>query len=81
MTIVCEQDGYSSLLGFSRFSNEADVIKKLGPPDHTSIRANGLEKMISYSKWKASYQIAKGAVTAVCMSSSGEVSFKDEYKG
>ena len=39
----------------------------LGIPTHSSIRGDGLEKTISYSKWNASFKIALGKVVGICI--------------
>ena len=65
--VVCEQGGFSSLLGFDKFSREQDIIRMLGTPVFTSIRGDGLEKTISYSAWNASFKIALGKVVALCI--------------
>jgi len=77
--MICEEKGYSSLLGFSRYSSEQALVDKLGQPEKVSITASGLEKMISYPKWKAVFRIEKGEVTGVCTSKDGTVEFAEEY--
>jgi len=51
-----------ALFGFDKFSREEDISRVLGIPAHSSIRGDGLEKTISYSKWNASFKIALGKV-------------------
>jgi hypothetical protein len=60
--VVCEQGGFSSLLGFDKFSREQDILRVLGNPAFTSIRGHGLQKAISYSQWNTSFKIALGKV-------------------
>jgi len=75
---ICELDGYESLLGFSKYSDEQDIIEKLGAPGDVSIHKEGLRKIISYPQWKAAYIIEKGDVRGVCTSKSGIVKYEDE---
>lgn len=79
VAIVCEEGGYSKLLGLGRFNSEADVVGKLGTPSSSSIHAGGLNKMISYSAYKVAYHIEKGAVKEVCITSTGKLAFTEEY--
>src|ERR1051325_2724248 len=65
--VICEQGGFSNLLGFDKFSREQDVLRLLGQPTYSSVRADGLEKAISYSAWNASFKIARGNIVALCI--------------
>jgi hypothetical protein len=65
--VVCEHGGFTGLLGFDKFSGEQDIVRVLGDPAHTSIRGDGLEKMISYSAWNASFKIALGKIVGSCI--------------
>jgi hypothetical protein len=65
--VVCEQGGFSNLLGFDKFSREQDILRVLGAPNYSSVRGDGLEKAISYSAWNASFKIARGTVVALCI--------------
>jgi hypothetical protein len=76
--IICGQDSQTSLFGFSNSDQEEAVIKRLGPPDTTSISSDGLTKIISYSKWKASFDIAKGVVVGKCIHTFPTMSFTSE---
>lgn len=67
VAVICEQGGFATLLGFDKFSREEDVSRQLGNPTHSSIRSDGLEKAISYSRWNASFRIALGKVVGVCI--------------
>jgi len=77
--VVCEHGGYSTLLGLGKNNSEQDVLKKLGPPTSTSVHAAGLSKLISYAPYKVGYEIEKGQVQEVCISSTGKVSYGTEY--
>jgi len=76
--IICEHDGYSRLLGFGRYSSEDEITDKLGNPDSTSISSSGLSKFISYSKWKATFEISKRAVSKLCIHTAAAISFSQE---
>jgi hypothetical protein len=65
--VICEQGGFVNLLGFDKFSREQDVLRLLGQPSYSSVRADGLEKAISYSAWNASFKIARGNIVALCI--------------
>jgi hypothetical protein len=65
--VICEQGGFSNLLGLDKFSREQDVLRLLGQPTYSSVRADGLEKAISYSAWNASFKIARGNIVALCI--------------
>jgi len=67
VAVICEQGGFAALLGFDKFSREEDISRVLGIPTHSSIRGDGLEKTISYSKWNASFKIALGKVVGICI--------------
>jgi hypothetical protein len=76
--VVCEQGGFSSLLGFDKFSREQDIVRVLGNPTFTSIRSDGLEKTISYSQWNASFKIALGKVTGLCIHQGNFIQYDKE---
>jgi hypothetical protein len=65
--VICERGGFSSLLGLDRYSSEEAVLGVLGPPSHSSIRNDGLEKVMSYNDWNASFKIARGKVAGLCI--------------
>ena len=76
--VVCEQGGFSSLLGFDKFSREQDIMRLLGNPTFTSIRGDGLEKTISYSQWNASFKIALGKVMGLCIHQGNFIQYDKE---
>lgn len=76
--VICEQGGFSSLLGFDKFSREQDIIRVLGNPAFTSIRGDGLEKTISYSQWNASFKIALGKVAGLCIHQGSFIQYDKE---
>jgi len=65
--VICEKGGFSNLLGLDRYSSEEAVLGELGPPSHSSVRNDGLEKVISYDAWNASFKIARIKVTGICI--------------
>jgi hypothetical protein len=65
--VICEKGGFASLLGFDHFASEEAVLGQLGPPSYSSVRGDGLEKVISYSMWNASFKIARGKVSGICI--------------
>jgi hypothetical protein len=65
--VICEKGGFSNLLGLDRYSSEEAVLGELGAPSHSSVRNDGLEKVISYDAWNASFKIARGKVAGICI--------------
>ncbi len=65
--VICEKGGFSNLLGLDRYSSEEAILEELGPPSHSSVRDDGLEKVISYNAWNASFKIARGKVAGICI--------------
>ena len=80
VTDICSNDKYSNVLGFSGYSSETGIIKKLGRPENVSINEKGTSKIISYPKWNASFNIKKNNVTLVCVTSRQNRKFSAEYK-
>lgn len=76
--VVCEQGGFSALLGFDKFSREQDIVRLLGNPTFTSIRSDGLQKTISYSQWNASFKIALGKVMGLCIHQGSFIQYDKE---
>lgn len=76
--IICTSDQYTKLLGFDNLSTEDAIIQRLGTPSKVSVSKDGLNKIISYKKWKAAFSISKGSVTEKCASASGIISFNEE---
>lgn len=79
-SIICEDKGASSLLGFSRYASKGQILAKLGSPTHVSIRADGLSELMSYKKWKASFELEQGVVQGLCIFNSNVVVYTTEYK-
>lgn len=78
--IICSTDYRDEVFGLGKYDTEKRILRKLGTPVATSVNASGLGKMISYPKWKVSFEVEKGAVTSVCISKDGTVNFVDEYQ-
>ena len=76
--MVCTGDAFTKLLGFDNFSDENSIVQRLGKPDYASISQNGLFKAISYDKWHAVFQFAKGRVFQKCILQFGHWVFKEE---
>lgn len=76
---VCSRDYNDEVFGLSKYSPEDEVIKKLGNPTNQSIHKEGLRKMISYPKWKVSFEIEKRDVISVCISEDGSMKYLEEY--
>lgn len=77
--LICTSNYAHHVFGLSKYSSEKEVTKKLGEPTSQSIRKDGLAKIISYENWKVAFEIEKKSVTEVCVSSSGKVSYREEY--
>lgn len=77
--VICSSDSTREIFGLGKYDSEIDVVKKLGPPSNQSIRADGLAKMISYEKWRVAFEIKQGAVSTVCVTSNGKVTYLQEY--
>jgi hypothetical protein len=80
VSIICSSDYKDEVFGLGKYDGEDEIVKKLGMPPVTSVNEDGLEKMMSYPKWKTAFGVKKGKVTEVCISSSGKVSFAKEYQ-
>lgn len=78
VAVICEQGGFSNLLGFDRFSREEDVMRGLGNPSYTSIRRDGLEKTVSFSAWNVSFKIALGKVLGFCIHQGKFIQYDEE---
>jgi hypothetical protein len=81
VSIVCRQASYLDLLGFSRYTDEASIIAKLGNPTHISIRADGLAKTISFEQWKVAFEFEREKMKSICISDSGKVRYSEEHAG
>jgi hypothetical protein len=77
--VVCERNGYSQVNGVGRYHAEKDVIARLGNPTDQSIDKQALRKMISFKSLKTAFEITAGSVSEVCISSSGSVTYREEY--
>jgi len=77
--VICSDGIYIKVFGLSKYDSEEKVLKKLGAPTSQSIRSDGLVKAISYGKWNVSFEIEKGIISRVCISSDGEIKFINEY--
>lgn len=77
---ICRVDTSDSVFGLHRWSGESAVFEKLGPPTRTSIRGDGLAKMISYRQWNVGFSIEQGQVSDICIAQDGNVRYATEYK-
>lgn len=80
VAIVCEKGSKYSFLGIDQFSNEETIRRKLGAPTETSIREDGLAKLISYKDWNAAFGLEQDLLQLICISSNGKVRFSKEYQ-
>lgn len=76
---ICQRNSILHVLGFAEGDSESEVIDRLGEPSYISISADGLSKYISYERWKVTYEIEKGEVSAICISESGRLAYDPEY--
>lgn len=79
--IICTNNYLFEIFGLGKYDSEKDVIKKIGPPTTQSIRIDGLAKIISYKEWNVAFEIQKGDIMGVCVTSNGEVSYLLEHEG
>lgn len=77
---VCTEDYYNDVFGLGVYDREKNVTDKLGQPTKTSINKEGLVKLISYRQYNVAFGIKEGSVALTCISSSGEVTFAEEYQ-
>jgi len=80
VTDICDKGGYGRVLGFSQYSSEKDILEKLGQPSNVSINEKGTEKILSYPKWNAAFELSKGSVIKVCVSNRPQVRYSVEYR-
>ena len=78
VAVICEKGGFLGLIGFDKNSTEKNILGELGTPSYTSIRRDELEKIISYAKWNASFQIAHGKVVGLCIHLGGFIQYDNE---
>lgn len=76
--IICSRGYEAKLFGLSNADKEEELIERLGNPDSTSISRDGLNKIVSYSKWKASFTISKSSIVETCVHTFPVLSFTDE---
>ncbi len=62
---ICGQS--NTLFGISVGMPETLAADKLGTPTHTSIRQDGLSKIITYPSWRVAFEIEKARVVAICV--------------
>lgn len=79
VTDVCDKGGYGRVLGFSKFSSEQSIVEKLGEPSNISINEKGTEKILSFEQWNAAFEIAKGSVVKVCVTSWPQMRYSKEF--
>lgn len=79
VTDICDKGGYGRVLGFGEYSSEEDVVEKLGKPSNVSVNEKGTEKILSYQKWNAAFEVAQGAVTKVCVTNQPAMRYSIEY--
>ena len=76
---VCDVGGYGSALGLSSSSSEEEIIEKLGQPSSISLNEDGTAKLISYPQWNAAFEIERGGVNKVCVTSREALRFSVEF--
>lgn len=79
VTDICDKGGYGKVLGFGDYTSEKRLVEKLGAPASTSINKEGTEKLLTYPQWNAAFEIAKGSVIKVCVTSREEMRYSEEY--
>ena len=76
---ACSRDYSKKLFGLGVYTSEEKVVKRLGPPEKTSIFKDGTMKHISWDKYNASFEIEKGSVISVCIMRHSGMTYKEEY--
>lgn len=76
---ICDKGGFGRVQGFGEFSSEESILKKLGRPDFTSVNEQGTAKLLTYSQWNAAYELEKGSVVRVCVTSQPQMKYATEY--
>jgi curved DNA-binding protein CbpA len=66
-------------LPYLEYTNEHELIDKLGQPTHISIDKSGISKLLSYPRMNVSFEITQSKITLVCISKDG-VSYAEEYQ-
>lgn len=68
------------LLGFTMGADYDAVIKKLGQPSHISTAADGLNRLLSFEKYRAFFEFERGRVTTygIFDPSKGPMVFSEE---
>lgn len=76
---ICDNRGYGKVLGLGNYSSEKDIYEKLGKPSYISIYKDGTLKLITYPEWNVAFEISKGQVDEVCVTSRSEFRYNEEY--
>lgn len=77
---VCADTSRSIVLGVTSFDSEDAIVRRLGSPSSTSIAGSGLSKYISYKSYNAAFELEKGRVKEVCITSEGAMTYGKGYK-
>ena len=64
---------------YLEYTNEHEIIDKLGKPTYISIHKSGVSKILSYIPMNVSFEFKQGSMVGVCISDSG-VSYLEEYQ-
>lgn len=79
ITDICDKGGYGRVLDFGEYSSEMEVLEKLGEPSNVSINEKGTGKLLSYPQWNAAFEIEKGNIVEVCVTSRPKMRYSTEY--
>lgn len=76
---MCRLAEEATEFGFYYGASESDVIEKLGRPTTISIDKDGLSKMLSFARYRATFEFVQARSIALCAASNGNVRYVVEY--
>jgi hypothetical protein len=77
--IVCRMGRFAGEFGLGYGTTEEDAIGKLGRPTNVSVNKEGLEKALSFSKYRVGLSFKQGQLTDLCVTDTGKLKFAEEY--
>lgn len=77
---VCTNSPTTDLFGIKMLKDESKVYEILGKPPVVSINRQGTGKLLTYPKYNLAFELIKGKVSELCITSRPEMRYSEEFK-
>lgn len=76
---ICDLNPNGKIYDLFTFTEESEVVKKLGEPTSHSVNQDGLRKFLTFKYLNIAIEIEKNNITTLCLTDDDNVQYINEY--